>query len=604
MSKKVSRKISFRTQKNPEQLTLIPELKLEEEMKVIEEALTTTFDKVISILNEVHSYLLNNNKKLADDINFVISIIKSKKLYKYQGLDESFSYNKKNNSIEMENIIGYLNKFSKKKEFTNSRKNFQTSKIEINTEIHDKFHLNNIYDSNIINRVNTPKIGNIFDFYHVPSQEEINDELIFDNSSDDDDNNNINLELNINKPNTKKSSFSKMSSKKNSSTNSLNINFNIIKESDLLDKTFNIFQYYPETKNKINFMTLSYLLLSQFYIFEITLEKTLEDFLLEIYDKYISSTAIYHTERHALDVLQTIYIYTFKTDVIKILKLGKIDILSLGISALVHDLSHPGYSNDYLIKSNNTLALLYNDSHILENFHLSETFNLLFDSNKHCNIFKNLSKDDYKLIRRRMIELILSTDMSNHSKICSIVKNSFFEGNNLQKNFNMEEQQNIMNFLLHTADISHCSKYFNISFKWINLLNEEFWREGDEEKEKKLPIGFLCDRNKADTPRSQVGFIKGIVLPTFEILYKAFPGEDIKFYVDNVKYNLNEWIKLCNDENKNLEKINDDNNDNNNNNKNDDNNDNNHDNDNNNDDDKNNSNNNLSDNNNNNGKKL
>ena len=145
---------------------------------------------------------------------------------------------------------------------------------------------------------------------------------------------------------------------------------------------------------------------------------------------------------------------------------------------------------------------------------------------------------------------------------------------------------------------------FNISFKWINLLNEEFWREGDEEKEKKLPIGFLCDRNKADTPRSQVGFIKGIVLPTFEILYKAFPGEDIKFYVDNVKYNLNEWIKLCNDENKNLEKINDDNNDNNNNNKNDDNNDNNHDNDNNNDDDKNNSNNNLSDNNNNNGKKL
>ena len=111
----MSRKISFRTQKNPEQLTLIPELKLEEEMKVIEEALTTTFDKVISILNEVHSYLLNNNKKLADDINFVISIIKSKKLYKYQGLDESFSYNKKNNSIEMENIIGYLNKFSKKK---------------------------------------------------------------------------------------------------------------------------------------------------------------------------------------------------------------------------------------------------------------------------------------------------------------------------------------------------------------------------------------------------------------------------------------------------------------------------------------------------------
>jgi hypothetical protein len=156
-----------------------------------------------------------------------------------------------------------------------------------------------------------------------------------------------------------------------------------------------------------------------------------------------------------------------------------------------------------------------------------------------------------------MIELILSTDMSNHSKVTSIMKNLFFDDDNFyKKKFNMEEQQNIMNFLLHTADISHCSKNFNISFKWTELLNQEFWREGDEEKEKKLQIGFLCDRNNADTPRSQVGFIKGIVLPTFEILYKAFPVDDIKFYFDNVSKNLDEWIKLIQDNKNNNNDVN------------------------------------------------
>ena len=39
------------------------------------------------------------------------------------------------------------------------------------------------------------------------------------------------------------------------------------------------------------------------------------------------------------------------------INLDHIDIISMGISALVHDISHPGYSNDYLIKSHDKLAL-------------------------------------------------------------------------------------------------------------------------------------------------------------------------------------------------------------------------------------------------------
>ena len=63
-------------------------------------------------------------------------------------------------------------------------------------------------------------------------------------------------------------------------------------------------------------------------------------------------------------------------------------------------------------------------------------------------------------------------------------------------------------------------------------------------KEKKIQVGFLCDRNNSDTPSSKVSFIKGIILPTFDILYNCFCNEDIFFYVNNVRKNLEGIRKL------------------------------------------------------------
>ena len=50
------------------------------------------------------------------------------------------------------------------------------------------------------------------------------------------------------------------------------------------------------------------------------------------------------------------------------------------------------------------------------------------------------------------------------------------ENKSSKYNYNMSEQQDVMNFLIHSVDISHYSKDFDISFKRTNLLNEEFWR--------------------------------------------------------------------------------------------------------------------------------
>ena len=47
------------------------------------------------------------------------------------------------------------------------------------------------------------------------------------------------------------------------------------------------------------------------------------------------------------------------------------------VGAAVHDVDHPGRSNQFLIETNNPLAVLYNDNSVLENHHLAVAFQTL-----------------------------------------------------------------------------------------------------------------------------------------------------------------------------------------------------------------------------------
>ena len=54
-----------------------------------------------------------------------------------------------------------------------------------------------------------------------------------------------------------------------------------------------------------------------------------------------------------------------------------LQVLSLFISAILHDFKHPGVTNAYLIEVQHALALQYNDVSVLESFHASEGLRLL-----------------------------------------------------------------------------------------------------------------------------------------------------------------------------------------------------------------------------------
>lgn len=77
-------------------------------------------------------------------------------------------------------------------------------------------------------------------------------------------------------------------------------------------------------------------------------------------------------------------------------------------------------------------------------------------------------------------------------------------------------QKKVLENLVHCADLSNPTKPLPLYKRWIGLLMEEFFQQGDKEREMGLDISPMCDRHNATIEKSQVGFIDYIVHPLWE----------------------------------------------------------------------------------------
>lgn len=97
-----------------------------------------------------------------------------------------------------------------------------------------------------------------------------------------------------------------------------------------------------------------------------------------------------------------------------------LEILAAIFAAAIHDVDHPGLTNQYLINSSSELALMYNDESVLENHHLAVAFKLL--QNEDCDIFASLGKKPRQTLRKMVIDMVLATDMSKHMSLLADLK--------------------------------------------------------------------------------------------------------------------------------------------------------------------------------------
>lgn len=62
------------------------------------------------------------------------------------------------------------------------------------------------------------------------------------------------------------------------------------------------------------------------------------------------------------------------------------------------------YSINCFLPADSELALMYNDSSVLENHHLAVGFKLLQEEN--CDIFQNLTKKQRQSLRKMVIDIV------------------------------------------------------------------------------------------------------------------------------------------------------------------------------------------------------
>ncbi|KAK7070351.1 cAMP-specific 3',5'-cyclic phosphodiesterase 4C [Halocaridina rubra] len=70
--------------------------------------------------------------------------------------------------------------------------------------------------------------------------------------------------------------------------------------------------------------------------------------------------------------------------------------------------------------------------------------------------------------------------------------------------------------MVHCADLSNPTKPLELYRNWVASIMEEFFQQGDREREQGMDISPMCDRHSATIEKSQVGFIDYIVHPLWE----------------------------------------------------------------------------------------
>ena len=58
--------------------------------------------------------------------------------------------------------------------------------------------------------------------------------------------------------------------------------------------------------------------------------------------------------------------------------------------------------------------------------------------------------------------------------------------------------------MVHCSDLSNPTKPLEVYRKWVDRIMEEFFIQGDMERDKGLDISPMCDRHTATVEKSQV----------------------------------------------------------------------------------------------------
>jgi len=284
------------------------------------------------------------------------------------------------------------------------------------------------------------------------------------------------------------------------------------------------------------------------------------EFLAEIDDTYLP--VAYHNNMHGADVLHGCNLIVENTSLLQCLNPG--EYFSFLVAGMCHDLSHPGTNNMFQIDSKSKIALKYNDCSVLENFHITTTFEILRQP-QYQNLFPTqgkkerrgsefqltkegqeslLATSDIKLgeyqktdlaeggkskqthwmnlnqMRKIIIRTILATDLAERQKYyrewdARALGEYGEQHKNLSVETKFEDRLLFMQMVIKCCDLKHPTLLREYHLRWSEMVNEEFIQQDIKETELNLPHRCPTTREPVAVAKSQAGFIRFLVLPTW-----------------------------------------------------------------------------------------
>ncbi|KAG6587243.1 calcium/calmodulin-dependent 3',5'-cyclic nucleotide phosphodiesterase [Phytophthora cinnamomi] len=301
------------------------------------------------------------------------------------------------------------------------------------------------------------------------------------------------------------------------------------------------FEVAQMTNNKpITFIT--YIAFEQHNLFELCSvnKSTLANFLHFLDIGYHRNP--YHNNCHAADVVSSVeYLISVMDNGYLQDLLTYQEVFAAIVAAAIHDFRHPGKNNNFMIKSGSDLAIEFSDSSVLERMHLAEAFFLTKDPI--FNIFVGLSPGQYSEVRKAIVEMVLSTDLTVHLQLVGSLKTALIS----QEDSEVEHSPMLlMKIVIKCADLGHSSKALKLHARWSDLIIEEFFLQGDDEHTLGMDISPFMNRNSENSARNQVGFFEFIVLPFFEVVAEAVFRPEFKTILDQAHQNYKLWKKADN----------------------------------------------------------
>ena len=235
----------------------------------------------------------------------------------------------------------------------------------------------------------------------------------------------------------------------------------------------------------------------------------------------------YHNAAHGACVAHGAYWFASNA-AIKGATATPIDMFSLILAALMHDVSHTGHNNAFHVATGSDLALLYSDQSVLEMHHLATGFRVL--ASAQSDISAKMSTEHRKQMRSCVIAMVLATDLTQNFNVISAYKTmlqpAMSEGregehgpgpgpprtrkeerveqgkeplfSSRAATMLPEERLTVLKMAIKCADIGNVTKGKAAALLWTDRVIQEFFAQGDEERSLGLPVTPMLDRHSAN----------------------------------------------------------------------------------------------------------